>query len=286
MNVVRCENGHFYDGDKYTLCPHCGAKTCVTIETPQLTEKTTKKSSSIFGRKNKLVSTVKQQASNQDEETCALPIDNKEYGGNNTEDKHPKDHQAVNNDFADDEKTMDLWQLEEEPKCETPMSSKQDSVESSVQEQSSLRSAIQRISANNEEKTVGIFSSGRETARAEVSNPVVGWMVCVAGPHFGESFCISAGKNGVGRTNENDIVLSKDNSVSRVKHAMIIYEPKKRNFYLQPGDSSGLTYLNDEYIMDSKLLSSRDIIELGDSKFMLVPLCGPDFTWEDYLSKG
>ncbi len=26
MNVVKCENGHFYDGEQYTLCPHCGAR--------------------------------------------------------------------------------------------------------------------------------------------------------------------------------------------------------------------------------------------------------------------
>ena len=23
MNLVRCENGHFYDQNRYTNCPHC-----------------------------------------------------------------------------------------------------------------------------------------------------------------------------------------------------------------------------------------------------------------------
>ena len=27
MNILRCENGHFYDGDKYGHCPHCKAPT-------------------------------------------------------------------------------------------------------------------------------------------------------------------------------------------------------------------------------------------------------------------
>ena len=66
---------------------------------------------------------------------------------------------------------------------------------------------------------------------------------------------------------------------------MITFEPKKRFFYLQPGDSSGLTYLNDDYIDESKKLKPKDIIELGDSKFLFVPLCDETFSWEEYLPK-
>ena len=25
MNLIRCENGHYYDGDRYASCPHCGS---------------------------------------------------------------------------------------------------------------------------------------------------------------------------------------------------------------------------------------------------------------------
>ncbi len=24
MEIVRCENGHLFDGEKYKFCPHCG----------------------------------------------------------------------------------------------------------------------------------------------------------------------------------------------------------------------------------------------------------------------
>ena len=24
MNLKKCENGHFYDADTYSSCPHCG----------------------------------------------------------------------------------------------------------------------------------------------------------------------------------------------------------------------------------------------------------------------
>ena len=115
------------------------------------------------------------------------------------------------------------------------------------------------------------------------SEPIVGWLVCIKGIHLGDAFIIYSGKNSIGRSDDNRIVITGDNSISRSKHAFIVYEPKKRNFYLQPGDSSGLTYLNEEYITESKLLSSKDVIELGESKFIFIPLCGQDFSWEEYI---
>ena len=130
-------------------------------------------------------------------------------------------------------------------------------------------------------------TSGSEnnTKQDVPTDPVVGWLVCISGKHFGESFSIGAGKNSIGRNDDNRIVLYKDNKVSRTKHALITFEPKKRFFYLQPGDSSGLTYLNDDYIDESKKLKPKDIIELGDSKFLFVPLCDETFSWEEYLPK-
>lgn len=144
---------------------------------------------------------------------------------------------------------------------------------------------IQDPIEDSDEKTIGFFKAAPVRYGSEGvtfnkgTDPVVGWIVCVGGAHWGESFSIGAGKNSIGRNSSNRIVLSRETSVSREKHAFIIYEPKKMNFFVQPGDSSGLTYLNDEYITDTQPISSGDIIELGDSQFMFVPLCGPDFSW-------
>ena len=46
------------------------------------------------------------------------------------------------------------------------------------------------------------------------------------------------------------------------------------------------TYLNEEYITESHRLAAQDIIELGDSKFLFVPLCGETFSWEEHMPKG
>jgi len=81
------------------------------------------------------------------------------------------------------------------------------------------------------------------------------------------------------------INIARDDAVSRSKHAWLTYEPKKRNFYIQPGEGSGLTYLNGDNVMESKKLSAKDVLEFGNGQYMLIPLCGDDFTWEDYLDK-
>ena len=115
------------------------------------------------------------------------------------------------------------------------------------------------------------------------SDPTVGWLITVAGPHLCETFPLSVGLNSIGRNAGNKLVLSKDQSVSREKHAFITYEPKTRQFFLRPGDSSGLTYLNGEYIFETKKLQAGDMVELGQSRFYFLPLCGDSFAWEDYL---
>lgn len=160
-------------------------------------------------------------------------------------------------------------------------------IEEVSQAEESLKDAIKKASVNPEGTTMGFFSLGNavtsQSTNAPETDPVVGWLVCVKGRHIGESFNILSARNSIGRNETNRIVLSKDSGVSREKHAWIVYEPKQKIFYLQPGESSGLTYLNDENIMVSKVLTARDRIELGESAFIFVPLCGDGFSWEDYI---
>ena len=98
------------------------------------------------------------------------------------------------------------------------------------------------------------------------------------------SFSIYAGKNSIGRGSSNKIVISKDVTVSREKHLWLIYEPKKREFYVQTGEGSGLSYLNGDIITETKKIAGKDELELGDGKYLLIPLCGDDFTWETYIN--
>ena len=73
-----------------------------------------------------------------------------------------------------------------------------------------------------------------------------------------------------------------NDSVSREKHAVITYVPKQKFFLAQPGESRELFYVNDKVVLENVNLNAKDILEIGRSKFMFVPLCGEKFSWDDY----
>ena len=287
MNPVQCLNGHFFDEDKYETCPLCGAE-AANEEQLHSEEKQ-------FGFKRK----GKRKNDKKTEETLDLD------GNNNNLPPY----------FDDDDKTvvLDQNQLDsyndpyinnsesnidnpEKENSETSLESEyvyykepQLPIDESVydivygsENKQSLKSEIKSISSNNFGKTTGIFFSGHSNAENE---PVVGWIVCVKGDHFGESFTLAEGRNSVGRNDNNDVVLYKDESVSREKHLWITFDPKKREFYAQPGEGRGLSYLNDENILEPKIVHAYDKFEIGKGLYVFVPFCCDQFSWEDYLNK-
>ena len=112
-------------------------------------------------------------------------------------------------------------------------------------------------------------------------HPVCGWLVCIEGPRKGKDYKIHAGKNFVGRADDMDIQVLGDNKISRRNHAILVYDPKRHETVLLPGDSNGIVYHNDAALYAPVVLSVYDVIELGKSKFLFIPFCGDHFRWED-----
>lgn len=123
-------------------------------------------------------------------------------------------------------------------------------------------------------KTQGFYSH-LETAVV----PVVGWLVCVEGPDKGRDWRLVANKNAIGRSPQMPVALTGDNAVSRERHAVISFEPRRQVFTLLPGDGSGLVYRNGEEVLTPVVLEAHDRIELGKSTLLFVPLSGPKFSW-------
>lgn len=115
--------------------------------------------------------------------------------------------------------------------------------------------------------------------------PVTGWLVCIEGPQIGRDYRILSEKNFIGRAEDMHIRIIGDNSISMRNHAVIVYDPKKRNFFLLPGDASGLAYLNNEAVYTPTELAPYDVIQLGNSVFLFIPLCGVHFEWENNKDK-
>lgn len=112
-------------------------------------------------------------------------------------------------------------------------------------------------------------------------DPVTGWLVCVEGPEKGRDYRIHTEKNYIGRSDTMDISLKGDDSISRSNHAVLTYDPRKRRFSISKHEGRGLVYVNGEEIDGRSALSSYDVIEMGDSKFIFVAFCSDKFDWED-----
>lgn len=100
--------------------------------------------------------------------------------------------------------------------------------------------------------------------------PVVGWLVAIQGPEKGRDYRLHAEKNFIGREPSMDVCL-KDAAVSRQRHAVVTFEPKKQVFYLQPGDAQGLVYLNGDLVNVPVEIEPYQVLEIGESKLALVP---------------
>lgn len=116
--------------------------------------------------------------------------------------------------------------------------------------------------------------------------PVSGWLVAVSGPEKGRDFRITVERNFIGRSENMDIQITEDESVSRENHTSVSYSPKNQTFRLYPGESKGLVYLNDQEVLTPELLKAYDIIELGQTKLMFVPFCGENFQWDHDEDEG
>jgi hypothetical protein len=112
-------------------------------------------------------------------------------------------------------------------------------------------------------------------------DPVVGWLVCREGPDRGRDFRLHAEKNFIGRSPIMDVCIAGDDTVSRERHGVVIFDPKKQVFWVLPGDASGLVYLNGEIVHSPTQLKHDDVLELGQTKLVLIPFCGDKYSWEE-----
>lgn len=238
MNLIKCSNGHYYDGDKFASCPHCGggqSSDSVTISLPH---------------------------GGGGDKTVALG-----YGGGAEEsvtiaqyqDNEPVTQKSVHADTAgsvtDAGAAGGIQGMMDQLDLDIPDTPDDDSV------------------------TVSYYS--QKIIQPVIKEPVVGWLVCTSGKYFGQSFSLKSGRNFVGRSPQMDVCLDGENSVSRERHAIIIYEPVGRTFIAQPGDSRELFYVNDDVVLDNVVLKPYDVISLGKVNMMIIPCCTEKFAWED-----
>ena len=117
-----------------------------------------------------------------------------------------------------------------------------------------------------------------------VMKEVTGWLVVIEGPGKGSDLRLSYGYNNIGRSSDMAICLDfgsdSDCSISRQDHAFIAYEPNGQTFHLSHGSGKNLVYLNDQFIMAPTQLKAYDLIKIGATVLLFMPLCGEQFDWQ------
>lgn len=121
--------------------------------------------------------------------------------------------------------------------------------------------------------TVGLYK------KIKGFDPVVGWLVCVEGASRGKDFIIKAERNFIGHDPSMDIRIDGDNTISAKKHAIISFNPKENIFRVIPGDGHGIVYLNNKEVFTAEKLKKGDIIQVGQTHLVFVPLCDETFSW-------
>jgi len=111
-------------------------------------------------------------------------------------------------------------------------------------------------------------------------NPVVGWLVCIDGFEKGKDYRLVDERNFIGSSDEMDVCISGDSSISKENHFSITYNSKQRIFVISPGSTNSIIYLNKRAIYETTMIESYNLIEIGDTKLIFIAYCGENFNWK------
>lgn len=298
MNKVKCINGHYFDLDRFGCCPTCGEGVGVQAE-----ERKSKNAVSSI-RKSKLEVIDKTEILNEEKNENVIPATGKVAGikwkfwqkeQEAVEQIDVKKNEESQLELQESTVVQEAKKEETLPKEDTSINQNEgmqkkyeptlniDKPNSPSDDQTVDNSLAQAVAATGH----GMFSALPNTVAFydfTEAEPPVGWLICIKGNYQGQAFVCKTGKNRIGRNPNCDINMGNEVSITREPHAIIIYEPKQKVFYLQNGTGDGLVYLNDELLFSHEQLHAYDKIQIGNAEFVFLPLCGENFTWDDYIN--
>jgi hypothetical protein len=134
--------------------------------------------------------------------------------------------------------------------------------------------------ARTPDATISIDKAKRDKEKRDEVEPVVGWLVIVEGKGRGNDLRVVAGQNSIGRGASNMICLNfGDETISRDRHAFIIYDTKHKKFVFRSGDGQNISYLNDAGVYSPEPIVDGDTIEIGETKLRFSTFCNENFEW-------
>ena len=278
MNLCRCENGHFYDKEKYPTCPHCSGGSASDE----------KRTVSWWDKNGSDGATVpvdnipdKPSISVQQKEN---PFEKEGVGSQPAVQQIPFNTPPAVRGFSANDITIGVDNGDTPTVPWDPNQSGDDDDDHTVGFFDDV------FTDTTKEATKGPVIPGMPAQASvqhvnKVSTPCVGWLVALGGEHIGTDFRLKVGKNFIGRSPKMDIALTEDKSVSRERHAIVVYDPKSNMYLIQPGESSSLAYHNNNLLLTPEKLEAYDMITVGDVNLLFMPLCGAKFSWGSVLDE-
>ena len=269
MRKAKCVDGHFFDLDRFSVCPLCGKPGTPLQSDPGRTPPTPD-----IQKTELLWQPTKEEAVCEPSLPEELPKtellwrpEEKPFCG-----EDPTEEPAVEEPIVEEP-------IAEEPVAEEP------AVEEPVAEEPAAEepAAAELVAENSPESAVPV-SPDRPEPEDESGLPVA-WLVGISRPYRGCAFPCQAGRTRIGQSEAMDIPLPDAPSVSENLHAAVIYEPIKKEFFLQAGTENGLTYRNGNLVFSHDVLRSHDKIRLGAVEFVFLPLCGEHFSWDESTNR-
>ena len=258
MKLIKCPNNHYYDSDRFSTCPHCQAAGDGAPVTVALNSN---------GKPN--------------DATTPMYATSPSYNSNLPSDDMPT---------AGGPSRMGV------PAPADPGATVKDDPTSSLV--GAVSQVIQPINTgtgkttvpDDDGKTISLYqtlvsnSNDKDTLPgqsipAKTTEPVVGFLICIDGKDFGRAFPLKTGRNFIGRDASMDVCLSGEMSVSKDRHAIVVYEPKKNLFLVMSGESKGLVYKNGDVVLVPETLEKNDVLQVGSVSLMLLPFCDDKFSW-------
>ena len=278
MNLCRCENGHFYDKEKYPTCPHCkGGSASDEKRTVSWWDKNGSDGATVP------VDNIpdKPSISVQQKEN---PFEKEGVGSQPVVQQIPFNTPPAVRGFSANDITIGVDNGDTPTVPWDPNQSGDDDDDHTVGFFDDV------FTDTTKEATKGPVIPGMPAQASvqhvnKVSTPCVGWLVALGGEHIGTDFRLKVGKNFIGRSPKMDIALTEDKSVSRERHAIVVYDPKSNMYLIQPGESSSLAYHNNNLLLTPEKLEAYDMITVGDVNLLFMPLCGAKFSWGSVLDE-
>lgn len=114
-------------------------------------------------------------------------------------------------------------------------------------------------------------------------DPVVGWLVSVGGAQKGQDYRLHDGYNNIGRGQGMDVTIKGDSQISRERQAQVIYDAHSRSFFFVAGEGRNVLYVNGQLALKGNAipLKAYDVINMGDTTLVFIPMCGDKFDWSD-----